>query len=135
MNNQGLSVHLKCVHSSSRVNNETLLSQSTIVVREEPIDPVLVETGSVLSEVVGKVVGNDGKAGAAKQQGGKKCHWYSPTFKAEEVINMMEQPSKTQESVVEHFRTDQSYVSRYLKNKTQIMKDTAGDCGKKFFKG
>ena len=94
VNNQGFSGNLKCVHSSSRVNNENLLSQSTMVVRKETLDPVLVETRSVLSEMVGEVVGNDGKAPTAKQQPGKKRRQYSATFTAE-VINMMEQPGNT----------------------------------------
>ena len=65
-----------------------------MVVRKETLDPVLVETRSVLSEMVGEVVGNDGKAPTAKQQPGKKRRQYSATFKAE-VINMMEQPGNT----------------------------------------
>ena len=60
-----------------------------MVVRKEQIKPVLVEMRSVLSEVVGKVVGYDAKARAGKQQVGKKRHQYSSTFKAE-VINMAE---------------------------------------------
>ena len=47
---------------------------------------------------------------------------------------MMEQPGNTHESVAEHFRIDQSQVSRYLKNKIQITKDAAGDYWKKLFK-
>ena len=72
---------MKCVHSSSRVNNETLISLSTMVARKEPIDPVLVETKSVLSEVVGKVVGNYAKTHAACIATGRKetssvfCHF------------------------------------------------------------
>ena len=89
VNNQGRSAHLKCIHNSSHVNNETLLLQSTVSARKEPIDSVLIETRSVLSEVVGKVVGNDAKVRAAKQQAGKKRHQYSATFKAE-VFNMTE---------------------------------------------
>ena len=112
---------MKCFHSSYRV-------------RKEPIDPVLVETRSVFSEVVSKVVGNDAKAPAAKQQAGKKCHQYSVDFKAD-VFNMMQQPSNTQESVTEHLQIDQIQVSTYLKNKIQITKDTADDYRKKLFKG
>ena len=48
---------------------------------------------------------------------------------------MMEQLGNTQESVVEHFRIDQSQVSRYLRNKIQIMKDEANDYRKKIFEG
>ena len=105
-----------------------------MVAKKEPIDLVLVETRSVLSEVVGKVVGNDAKACAAKQQAGKKRHQYSTTYK-EEVIDMMEQLDNSQESVAEHFRIDQSQVSRYLKNKIRILKDAADDYRKKLFKG
>ena len=65
-----------------------------MVVRKETLDPVLVETRSVLSEMVGEVVGNDGKAPTAKQQPVKKRRQYSATFKAE-VINMMEQLGNT----------------------------------------
>ena len=57
--NQVLPVRLKCVNSSSLMNNETLLSQFTMVAKKEPIDSALVEARSVLSEVVDKVVGND----------------------------------------------------------------------------
>ena len=132
VNNQGLFVPFKYAHSSNFMNNETLLSQSTMFARKELIDPVLIEARSVLPKMVGKVIGNDAKAHAAKQQAGKKHHQYSAAFKVE-VINMMEQLGNTQESVVEHFRIDQSQVSRYLKNKIQIMKDEADDYRKKFF--
>ena len=113
VNNQELSVHLKCFHSSSHVNNQTFPSQSTMVARKQPTDSVLVEMRCVLSEVVGKVAGNDTKARAAMQQARKKRHQYSATFKAK-VINMMGQPGNNQESVAEHFQIDQSQVSRYL---------------------
>ena len=84
-----------------------------MVARKQPTDSVLVEMRCVLSEVVGKVAGNDSKARAAMQQARKKRHQYSATFKAE-VINMMGQPGNNQESVAEHFQIDQSQVSRYL---------------------
>ena len=48
---------------------------------------------------------------------------------------MKQQPSNTQESVTEHLQIDQIQVSRYLKNKIQITKDTANDYRKKLFKG
>ena len=48
---------------------------------------------------------------------------------------MMQQPSNTQESATEHLQIDQIQVSRCLKNKIQIKKDTADDCRKKLFKG
>ena len=76
--------------------------------------------------MVDEVVGNDAKAWTAKQQAGKKRHQYSSTFKAE-TLNIMEQPNNTQESVGKHFQSNQSQVSKYLKNKIQIMKDAADD--------
>ena len=74
VNNKGLSVPFKYAHSSNFMNNETLLSQSTMVARKEPIDPVLIEMRSVLPKMVGKIIGKDAKAHAAKQQAGKKHH-------------------------------------------------------------
>ena len=67
--NQVLSVRLKCVNSSSLMNNETLLSQFTMVAKKEPIDSALVEARSVLSEVVDKVVGNDAQGLYCKATG------------------------------------------------------------------
>ena len=135
VNNQGLSVHLKCVHNSSLEieNMATALIKFKETVKE-PIDPVLVETRSLLNEVVNKVVGKVSKAEAAKHQAGKKRHQYSAVFKAE-VIDQMEQPGSTQESVAEHFRIDQSQVSRYVKNKIEIMRDAADEYRKKLLKG
>ena len=74
------------------------------------------------------VVGNDATAPA-----GKKRHQYSANFEAE-VINMMKQPGKKQESVADHFRIDQSLVSMYLKNKIQIAKGATDDYQEKLFK-
>ena len=80
---------MKCVHSSSRVNNETLLSQSTMVARKEPIDPVLVETKSVLSRWLAKLLVIMRRLMLhAQQQVGKKHHQYSATFKAEVIVMM-----------------------------------------------
>ena len=70
--NQVLSVRLKCVNSSSLVNNEPLLSQSTMVAKKEPIDSALVEAKSVLSEVIDKVVGNDAQGLYCKSTGRKE---------------------------------------------------------------
>ena len=80
------------------------------------------------------VVGYDAKAPAAQPQAGKKRHQYSANFEAE-VINMMKQPGKKQESVADHFRIDQSLVSMYLKNKMQIAKGATDDYQEKLFKG
>ena len=98
--------------------------------KKESIDLVLFKTRSVLSEVAGKVVGNDANICAAKRQAGKKRHHYTTIFKTE-VINMMEQLGNNQESAIELFRIDQSQASSYLKNKIETMKDAADDYHKK----
>ena len=54
------------------MNNETLLSQSTMVAKKEPIDSALVEAKSVLSEVIDKVVGNDAQGLYCKSTGRKE---------------------------------------------------------------
>ena len=51
------------------MNNETLLSQFTMVAKKKPIDSALVEARSVLSEVVDKVVGNDAQGLYCKATG------------------------------------------------------------------
>ena len=55
-------------------------------------------------------------------------------FKAE-VINALNEPDATQESVADKFNIDQSQVSRYDKKRSQIMKDAADSYRKNHKKG
>ena len=70
----------------------------------------------------------------AVERAGKKRVQYTAAFKAE-VINALDEEDATQESVATRFNIDQSQVSRYVKNKSQVMKDAADSYRKNLKKG
>lgn len=133
-NNQGLSVHLKCVHGSGIQNSDktvfTIATTSTLSVT----DIVKEEVKSVLNDLVKKVVAKDAKFRGGKETAGKKRCQYTAMFKAN-VINALDEPDATQETVADKFNISQSQVSRYVKNRSQIMKDAADSYRKKHRKG
>ena len=77
----------------------------------------------VVDRLIDRVVVNIAKSTGANKIAGKKRHQYTASFKAS-AINEYEN-GVSQEEVAEKFRVTQSQVSRWIKNKENMMKDAA----------
>ena len=130
VNNQGLSVHLKCIHGNdlqkSEKNNDSIFTAK----KPKVTDHLVKEVKNVVNDLVNKVVSKEAMARGGRERAGKKRVQYTA-----EVINALDEEDATQESVATRFNIDQSQVSRYVKNKSQVMKDAADSYRKNLKKG
>ena len=117
VNNQGLLVHLECIHGND-------LQKVKRTKKPKVTDHLVIEVKNVVNHLVNKVVSKEAMARGGRERAGKKRVQYTAAFKAE-VINALDEEDATQESVATRFNIDQSQVSRYVKNKSQVMKDAA----------
>ena len=86
----------------------------------------------VVDRLIDRVVANIAKSTGANKIAGKKRYQYTASFKAS-AINEYEN-GVSQEEVAEKFRVTQSQVSRWIKNKENMMKDAASTHRKLFQK-
>ena len=132
--NQGLSIHLKCVHPSEKyevapkrrkVENVDSLEEQ---LREK-------EVNELMNGMVQKVVRSvNSTAGKPSINAGKKRKQYPAKFKAE-VIHEAEDPTNTLRTVALAYKLDVPMVSRWLKDKTKIIEDAVSSHRKLFSKG
>lgn len=123
MNQQGLSVHLKCLHSVMPKEKE---KANKVQLEDDTIDIVRL----VMNDVVDKVVKR-----TEKQKPGKRSRTaYSAKQKAD-VINDLLQNEITQQEIAEKYGISQCMVSKWMKDKKNILKEAADGHRKLFQKG